>query len=199
MSSFYRKKRNWSRYDEADKTTESVKRANLGDAIGVYTAVLFHMKWFSLPCMQTNNSPPRNYGILNQQYYVGKRENNLRFTAPLVMHIQKLNDKICAWWPLPWLWLINKRVKRPAVARIHVLMECKTQSDITHALTRVVPNNPQGGGGGYSLSCILKPISLKTFVPQTAVITLWTFALLYKLDVTYMLVNLISRPLVTFV
>ena len=83
----------------------------------------------------------------------------VRFTAPLVMHIQKLNDKICAWWPLPWLWLINKRVNRPAVARIHVLMECKTQSDITHALTRVVPNNPQGGGGGYSLSCILKPIS----------------------------------------
>jgi len=109
----------------------------------------------------------------------------VRFTAPLVMHIQKLNDKICAWWPLPWLWLINKRVKRPAVARIHVLMECKTQSDIMHALARVVLNNPQGGGGGYSLSCILKPISLKTFVPQTTVITLWTFALLYKLDVTY--------------
>ena len=54
-----------------------MKRANLGDAIGVYTAVLFHMKWFTLPCMQTNNSPPRNYGILDEQYYVGKRENNL--------------------------------------------------------------------------------------------------------------------------
>ena len=78
----------------------------------------------------------------------------VRFTAPLVMHIQKLNDKICAWWPLPWLWLINKRVKRPAVARIHVLMECKTQSDITHALAGVVPNHPQGGGVGTPLAVI---------------------------------------------
>ena len=56
-------------YDEADKTSESVKRANLRDAIGVYTVVLFHM--------QTNSSSPRNYGILDEQYYVGKRENNL--------------------------------------------------------------------------------------------------------------------------
>lgn len=147
MSSFKRKKPNWSRYDEADKTTESVKRANLGDPSGVYTAVLFHMKWFALPCMQTNNSPPRNYGILDEQYYVGKRENNLTFTAPLVMHIQKLNDKICAWWPLPWLWLINKRVNRPAVARIHVLMECKTHYARSHqSRTKQSP-----GGWGWVL------------------------------------------------